>query len=670
MKSSEEMSQWQPWLACSAAKRRFIAVMAILVTGATTLLTLPLPVFSNRLLLKSKADQAQGTPSVYRPRASSHKYNQFSRYLTMTDGTKIAVEVYLPKPLKDGETIPTIYEQSRYWRVIQPKAPLNLLYSKPISPFRAEFLSHGYAWVVSDARGAGASFGDRPWEFLPVDITDSKQVMDWIVKQTWSNGKIGLAGHSYSGNMAEFALINKHPAVKAAAVLSSPFDLYADVLRPGGLPLKPFVDNWMSLNQRFDQNKLPKNLSKLRFVVRNMKPVDEDKDRHLLSQALAEHKNNSVLETKNINFRDDPATANDRAHSRTFDESMSMLKDRYGDKFTNMGVEASSPSDYWKDIDGAGVPLYVGAGWLDGANSNAAVKRFINYTTPGTKLILGPWDHDFFNISPFTRGGFSRFRIAAELLKFFDHYLKGIDCLSNDSPVNYFTLGEEKWHGSESWPPKNEPFIYYLTEAGLSATRPANKSSRLYTIAESSGTGHHGRWDCLLGNILLDPYPDRKQQDKRLLVFDSKPLTENLDVTGNPSAKIWLKPSAKDCSLFLYLEDVWTDGSVHYVSEGEVFCGNRLNANAAAKYKTVTPMRTFLAQDYKALTPGEPTEVAIEFFPISYQFKAGHRIRLSIAGKDKDHFAVPAFTEASDNFDVDFGPEQPSLLSLPVEPQR
>src|SRR5271170_1060394 len=110
--TQEAGSQSHPCFICSTAKGRFIIALAVLVTCANTLVTLPLQTLANRSLMTSKSDQAQGLPSVYKRHASSHQYRQFSRYLTMTDGTKISVEVYLPKPLKDGETIPTIYEQT------------------------------------------------------------------------------------------------------------------------------------------------------------------------------------------------------------------------------------------------------------------------------------------------------------------------------------------------------------------------------------------------------------------------------------------------------------------------------------------------------------------------------------------------------------------------------
>ncbi len=624
---------------------------------------------AHRSFFKGLSDQAKGTPSVYQTPKTSRHYTQTSQYLTMSDGTKIAVDIYLPDTVKQGSKLPTMFEQSRYWRVIQPKSYLKFLYWTSLSLYRSEFLSHGYAWVVSDARGAGASFGDRPWEMPPLDISDSKEIMDWIVKQPWSNGDIGVVGHSYSGNMAEFTLLNKHPAVKAAGILSSPFDVYADVLRPGGLVNQPFIDNWMQLNRDFDSDMLPRNLNFLRPLLSHMKPVDEDKNKRQLRRAVAEHKKNSPMSLDKLNFRDDsPLSEKDLHPTKTRDVSVKILQRRYGMEYEKMGVDPISPSDYWKEFDAARVPVYMSAGWIEGSNSRAAVNRFLNYTTPGSKLILGPWEHDFFNISPFTQGGLSRFRIDREMLKFFDHFMLNKNSLANDAPVHYYTLGEERWHGSETWPPKNSAKVLYL-EADTSMKETPSKvpQSTIYHVNKESGTGKSSRWDCLLGNVLFDPYPSRKQEDKLNICFDTEPLKENWSVTGNPVAKIFVKPSGKDCALFVYLEDVAPNGSVNYVTEGEVLCGHTLNATYPLKYKTVAPLRSFRKKDYKPFSPGEVRKIELELFPMSYQFKKGNRIRVSVAGADKNHFKVPSFVQLSDKIEIMCGAQHASQISLPVE---
>jgi uncharacterized protein len=621
-----------------------------------------------------KSDGAKGVPSVYHPAAQTHHYKQTSQYVVLSDGTKVAVEVYLPQPLKPGEKLPTMFEQSRYWRVVDLKFPFNKLYPRPLSLYRWEFITHGYAWVAIDTRGAGASFGSQPWEFSPLHVADSKEIMDWIVAQPWSNGKIATVGHSYSGNLAEFALLNRHPAVKAAAILSSSFDLYTDILRPGGIPLQPFFHEWEDFTKQFDQNQIPGNLSKYKPLMKKIKPIEADKNRDQLRLALKEHEHNSALNVLDkINFRDDQvfkiALDDGQKPTPLVDRCLSLLRERLGQDALAKGIEVVSPTGYWQEIDKTKVPMYFGSGWEEGTNANAAIKRFMNYTVAGDKLILGPWDHNLFNISPYTRGGLTRFRLDRELLKFFDCYLKGdTAAIANDKAVHYYTMGEEKWHGSDSWPPPNKPLTLFLAaNHQLKEVGSDTAGGDIYQVDPKAETGHDGRWDCLMGNVLLRPYPQRKAQDKRLLVFDSEPLAENESIAGHPSIKVFLKPNGEDCTVFAYLEDVTPGGAVHYVTEGQLLCGNRLSASYNQPYKTVLPTRSFLAKDYRPLTPDQVTPIDLELLPIAYQFKKGHRIRLSLAGVDKDHFIAPPFAHLSTQFEIRWGAESPSALILPID---
>ena len=75
-----------------------------------------------------------------------------------------------------------------------------------LEPRIARYINHGYAFVVVDARGSGASFGTRVQEWSPDEVRDGAEIMDWIVAQSWSNGRIGSTGISYDGTAAEFAL--------------------------------------------------------------------------------------------------------------------------------------------------------------------------------------------------------------------------------------------------------------------------------------------------------------------------------------------------------------------------------------------------------------------------------------------------------------------------------
>jgi putative CocE/NonD family hydrolase len=623
-------------------------------------------------MLPPKNDQSKGTPSLYKPKTTNKGYKQTSQYVQLEDGTKLAVEVYLPDSIKVGEKVPTILELTRYWRVIEPKFPYNKLYSKPMSPYRLEFLKHGYAWIVVDSRGAGSSFGDRPWDLSPLDQSDAQEMTNWVTRQSWFDGKIGSIGHSFSGNLAELALINRNPAIKACAILSSPFDLYTDVMRPGGIPNQPFIHDWGDLSKQFDSDRLPVRLQKYQMFLHGSKPVDSDIHKILLREAIAQHKlNNDVKAIDKIDFRDDSLLASQDLIKKTptFYTCLKMVKERYGDNYLARGMEIASPSGYWRDVDKAQVPIYVGSGWEEGTNADAAIKRFLNYTAPGTKLILGPWEHNYMNISPYTHGGPSKFRIDAEMLKFFDRYMKGkVEPIASDKAVNYYTLGEEKWHGSDTWPPKgHEKDVYLNSGHGLLFDKPVNASKDLYKVDTTAGTGRRTRWDCLLGQIIWTPHPQRKKDDKKLIVYDSPPLTNAIKITGQPTIKLFIKPNAPDAAVFAYLEDVAPDGLVRYITEAELLCGNRINPDREPLYKTVHPMPSFLKADYKALNPNETTEVNLTMQAASFLFKKGHRIRLAVGGLDRDHFIAPNFTKIASQIEICTGSTCPSKLSLPID---
>ena len=121
-----------------------------------------------------------------------------SRYLTMRDGVKIAIDVNLPQGLKAGEKIPAILHQTRYYRSYDVGWRIRFLTRRWPSLTKA-FVPRGYAWIDMDVRGTGASFGHWPYAWSPDEIRDGGEVVEWIVDQPWSNGKVGGTGVSYDG---------------------------------------------------------------------------------------------------------------------------------------------------------------------------------------------------------------------------------------------------------------------------------------------------------------------------------------------------------------------------------------------------------------------------------------------------------------------------------------
>ena len=283
------------------------------------------------------------------------------------------------------------------------------------------------------------------------------------------------------------------------------------------------------------------------------------------------------------------------------------------------------------------------SGWYDGAFVHSAIKRHLTLKNPENRLILGPWPHGGrFTSSPFNPGR-TRFDHRAELFKFFDHYLKGQNTgPAWDKRVLYFTLGEEKWKAADAWPPQARMVSYYLASEGALSPEPPDLGAGgedQYLVDQTHGTGHASRWDTLIGGGPVE-YPDRAAQDKKLLVYDSGPLAEDTEVTGHPLVNLWVSSTADDGAFFVYLEDVGPGGEVTYVTEGLLRALHRKVSDREPPYVSPAPYHSYKIEDAYPLVPHEPAQLIFDLLPVSYLFKKGHRIRVAVAGADRDHFVL------------------------------
>ena len=165
-------------------------------------------------------------PSRYiRERPAKHRVPRpSSLYLKMRDGCRIAADVYLPDGNADVRW-PTILIQTPYYRrfAIDPTAK-GVEPSPNVAKYRDAFVPRGYAVVIVDVRGTGASFGTRDSFRSPRERDDAHEIADWIVAQPWSNGALGATGISYLGAASDFLASTSHPAVKAIAPLFAVWD--------------------------------------------------------------------------------------------------------------------------------------------------------------------------------------------------------------------------------------------------------------------------------------------------------------------------------------------------------------------------------------------------------------------------------------------------------------
>ena len=592
--------------------------------------------------------------SVTSEQAANYSWKRTSKYLTMRDGVKIAVDFYLPDGLQPGQQVPTMLHQTRYWRSFDYRWLISLFKDdRPrgvIGNYAERFLQQGYAWIDVDVRGSGASFGTRPIAWSPAEVKDSAEVVNWIVSQPWSNGKVGAMGISYGGGAAEMLLVNQHPAVKAIAPMFAGFDLYTEIAFPGGIHLKWFTETWSYINNRLDNNKLPFAGWIANLFVRGVHPVDDDSHNEALTLAVKEHDVNwsPFIEASGITFRDDAPPSRQVPN-----------------------IDAISPQTFAKEIAQSGAAIYSYSGWFDGGYGLAAIKRHLHHHNPDNKLILGPWDHGGKRkISPYAIGP-AKFDHAQELIHFFNHHLKDHQTETlHTAPIQYYTMGAERWKTATHWPPPSTSTQFFLhTNKTLSVNPPQQKSPPdRYHVDPTAGTGPNTRWNTLVGISLKDPYPDRKEQDKKLLFYTTEPLSTDLEVTGHPVATIYLSANATDTTLFVYLEDVAPDGSVHYVTEGELRALHRnwLSIETSTEPTLPIPHRTYRRADAASLIPGEVVPFTLGLLPVSYQFKKGHRIRLALAGVDKDHFQI--LDGPPPTWKIWHTPNRPSHITLPVIP--
>lgn len=594
----------------------------------------------------------QGQTPQYR------QYTTQSVYIPMRDGVKLAAEVVLPKDLPAGEKIPVLLSQTRYWRAIELRAPFKWFLKPEVAnpdykDFQPFFTNRGYGLVTVDVRGTGASFGTWPYPWHRETIEDSREIVDWIVSQPWSNGKLGAYGISYLGTTAELLAVLGHPAVKAVIPMFNHPDAYRDIAFPGGIFDDRFVKAWGYFDQVLDSNTVPKEFGILgNIAVKGVKPVDEDVDGKLLKAAIREH------------------GANGDAHQLARDIT-------YRDELqADMGVCADDLAIHsFNDQLARSKTITCGWGsWMDAGTADAVLRRFLTYDN-AQRAVIGAWEHGGrFNASPYRRpdappnpGLREQWH---EMLRFFDAYLKDSDNgVRDEKTLFYYTMGEEQWKMTSVWPPEGTTMQrwYLAGEQSLSQDRPEVESgSDKYEVDFQASTGEYNRW-WEMGAIMNKSvvYPDRAQASQRLLTYTSTPLEQNTEITGTAVVRLYVTSTETDGAFYVYLEDVDQQGQVRYVTEGQLRAIHHKVNEQDPPYKLQAPYHSFKQQDAQALIPGEMTEITFGLHPTSVLIRKGHRLRVSIAGHDQDTFMrLP--TEGQPTISIARNKVHASSIDLPV----
>ncbi len=597
---------------------------------------------------KEPVKEVFGRP-VHLQKAAYRNYSNHSIYIPMRDSVRLAVDVILPKGLKKGARIPALVVQTRYWRNYHIKGPLGWFVPPAKDEWKSFFTGHGYALIVADVRGTGASFGCRPnGPWSEEEIRDGYDLTEWIVQQPWSNQKVGAIGISYDGNAAAFMATNKHPAVKAVIPMFSDFDLYDDIAFPGGVPNERFIARWSFENERMDNHDIEdmtKGLEKIFF--KGVKKVDVDKKGDMLNAAVQDHKDNisTYHAVHNIAFKDDVLHGVD--------------------------LKMISPFTYRDIVEEQEVAIFSWGGWFDAGTAQGVLKLFNTYHSP-VSGIIGPWDHGGRrNASPFLPEKADR-KQDLELhhqvcLNFFDRYLRdSLQATKQKNTLTYYTLVEKKWKTTDTWPVAGTTpqQWYFQADSLLSSQKPTDeKASDVYRRDLRAGTGWTNRWWTQIGRPVI--FKDRKKAGKYLLSYTSQPLDADMEITGFPVVNLNISANRDDCLLFVYLEAVDQNGEVHYITEGQFRTIHHREPGTDHPFDLDIPYHTFERKDAQPLEPGAITPINFALMPTSILLKKGQRIKVSVAMHDYNSFAkIPSWGNAS--IEVSRSQDHPSFVELPV----
>jgi putative CocE/NonD family hydrolase len=566
---------------------------------------------------------------------------RISDYLTLSDGTRLAYDLILPTKKGDpaDKPLPVLFLYTPYLRTFiifdqngkdiisdlyhlkwYEKAYLRVRYwvaprGNLMDPlFRKKWIgnlvSHGYAVVVVERPGTGASFGKLNLSF-EVAAKEADEILNWIAAQKWSDGKIGMYGESWQGAIQLAAASTGNPHLKAIFPAASWIDNYSAIMYSGGVFNKAFGE-FFTWSQKFLNSDV-------------IMPVDHDKDGTLLAQAREERRSAIVGEkiagaSKKIPFRDSLSPDGNRVWMDTM--ALYPFIDR---------------------INRSGIPIYLTTGWYDLCTRDNFL-LYANLTVP-KRLLVRPLDHEQLDEKQFD------LNYSAEAHRWFDYWLKGIkNGIMDEPPIHYYLMGMDKkaaWKVTDTWPLRNREMTrYYFGPAETGETVSINngilnlssptvpQASDPYTVDYTTTSSNHSRWTAV--NWTHD-YPNMRSNDAKALTYTTPPLEKAIQVIGHPVVHVWLKSDAPDLDIFTYLEEVDSSGNSTYITEGNLRASHRTLGQAP--YDNLgLPYHNHFQRELTPIPTGEPVALVFDLLPTAYHFSKGKRIRMTIAFADADNF--------------------------------
>jgi len=651
------------------------------------------------------------TKRVSRPFAyAGYSYTSFSKverssaYVTMSDGTRIATEVYLPDGFTgsgaEPEKFPTIFVLTPYMRLKVNTETGEIVPRKSSRPDETveNFTSHGYAFVVADTRNYGASEGSAlgfGWRYQQ----DAGELVDWIAGQSWSDQNVGMVGGSHPGWTQIAAASNKPAALKAIAPAVIPMDGFTGQFFPGGIWMQGFLEgkghSELYAQQRADRN-------------RNLVPapvIDEDGDGELLDEIpLDLDESGTFLDDYDEELGPWPPTYPDdspreHVYYHVFNGRIDVPGPNWPDE---PYIDAHAPGgETGRDIEvnmvpkvaESGVAIFNLAGWFDGFIRGSFEWYGTLKDTNPSRILVFPGYHNLVRGFMYDEYGVEVPDVRAEYLRFFDRYLKGIDNgINTEPPIYLYNMFGDGWRFENEWPLQRQqltPF-YFGPGPALVETAPPNAGARQYKVDYAHdrryGENKSGRW-MGLGSIAPIGKPVVNEQDEKSLTFTSDPLAADTEITGHPTVELYVSSSEPYGDFYVFLSDVDESGTSMMITEGQLRSGwkdlhdnDEMIDGAPLDVEPELPWHGYEIEQWtdKALVDGQIVKLTFDLAPTSWTVRKGHRIRVAVAGSNYPNYALhPELSPSNDpnapdtiapTIQVRWGPDYPSKITLPVIP--
>jgi putative CocE/NonD family hydrolase len=554
--------------------------------------------------------------------------------MPMRDGVRLATDIYRPK--NAAGTVPTIVVKTpynfNYWDVRNrvPADMTNILTA----------IKRGYAYVGQNERGHFFSEGN--YDILGPPTTDGYDLMAWISKQAWSNGKAGTTGCSSTAEYQPAVAALGHPAYAAMNVQGfgagvgrvGPYYEQGNWYRGGAVQML-FI-TWIYGQQNQVRPMFPKDAtqeeliraSRLFDLAPQMPPVD-------WSKALAHLPVQDIL--KNVD-----------APKGIFADAMPVA--------TGGRMIQRTPNDpawykggLWHDNMPLNVPGLWYMSWYDvsvGPNLemfNHVRKTARREVADQQWAIIAPVGH-----CAYTRAtentivgersmGDARLDYQDIMYGFFDRFLKGAQGgrLATLPKVTYFTMGANKWQSSDTWPPAGvQPLTMYLASAGrantaqgdgrLTVSTPDADRPDSFTYDPLNPVPSVGGNVCCTGNAVQAGSFDQAKNEARedVLVYTSEPFANGIELTGPIVPTLYVSSDARDTDFTVKVLDVYPDGKAYNLDE------------------SIQRMRYRDGYDKPLawMEKGKVYKVTLQPLTTSNYFAPGHRVRIEISSSNFPRF--------------------------------